>query len=169
LRVGVVWSGGFRPNAPQGWDAVNERRNVRLDMFARPLSGIDVEFFSVQKGDPAEAEIRDHELDYWPHGNFHNFAASIKDFSDTAALIANLDLVVAVDTATAHLAAALGKPTWVLIRLDTDWRWLLGRDDSPWYRSVKLYRQDEGQSWEPVLRRAVADLTELAHKHRTGG
>jgi len=166
LKVGVVWNGGFRPD--RGWD-VNERRNIRLDMFARALNTIDADFFSLQKGDPAESEIRGREIEYWPRGNFHNFAAELKDFVDTAALIANLDLVVTVDTSTAHLAAALGKPTWILNRFDTDWRWLLDRDDSPWYRSVRLYRQDESQSWEPVLRRLAADLAKLAEEQRADG
>jgi hypothetical protein len=166
LRVGVVWNGGFRPD--RGWD-VNERRNIRLDLFARALNAIDADFFSLQKGDPAESEIRGRELEYWPRGNFHNFAAELNDFVDTAALIANLDLVVTVDTSTAHLAAALGKPTWILNRFDSDWRWMLDRDDSPWYRSVRLYRQDESRQWEPALRRVVADLTTLANAHRAGG
>jgi len=168
LRVGLVWSGGFRANAPEGWDVTNEKRNIRLDVFARAFNDVDADFFSLQKGDPAESEIRGREAEYWPRGNFHNFAGEIADFSDTAALIANLDLVISVDTATAHLAAALGKPTWILNRFDTDWRWMLDRDDSPWYRSVRLYRQDESQRWEPVLRRVAADLTTLANEHRAG-
>jgi hypothetical protein len=140
-----------------------------LDAFAHALSEIDAEFFSLQKGDPAESEIRGREREYWPNGNFHNFANHIKDFSDTAALVANLDLVVSIDTSTAHLAGALGKPTWILNRFDTDWRWLLDRDDSPWYRSVTLYRQDESRSWESVLRRAAADLTKLANVQHARG
>lgn len=168
MKVGVVWSGGFRPHQPELW-AVNERRNISLALLARALSGVDVDWFSLQKGEPAESEIRDRDLKYWPNGNFHNFSADLKDFSDTAAFVANLDLVVSVDTSTAHVAAALGKPTWILNRLDTDWRWLLDRNDSPWYRSVKLYRQDESQTWEPVLRRVAANLTKLANAHRLGG
>jgi hypothetical protein len=165
LKVGVVWSGGFRPDQPE---ALSERRNIRLDIFARALGVVDVDLFSLQKGDPAESEIRHRELEYWPRGNFHNFAEDITDFVDTAALVANLDLVVSVDTSTAHLAAALGKPTWILNRFDNDWRWLRDREDNPWYRSVKLYRQGESRSWEPVLRRVVADLTTLANEHRAG-
>jgi hypothetical protein len=163
LKVGVVWSGGFRADWGQ---RVNDIRNIPLDLFAGALNAIDADFFSLQKGDPAEADIRGRELDYWPNGNFHNFAGDISDFSDTAALIANLDLVVTVDTATAHLAAALGKPTWILNRFATDWRWLLDRDDSPWYRSVKLYRQDDSRNWEPVLQRVAADLAKRAREHR---
>ena len=163
LKVGVVWSCGFRA-ALEGWGDANDR-NIPLDMFARALSAIDAQFFSLQKGEPAESEIRGRELAYWPRGNFHNFAGDINDFSDTAALIAHLDLVLSVDTSTAHLAAALGKPTWIFERFDPDWRWLLHRDDSPWYRTVKLYRQDKSQDWAPVLRRVAGDVTQLAARH----
>ena len=72
-----------------------------------------------------------------------------------------MDLVIAVDTSTAHLAGALGKPTWILNRFDSCWRWMLDRDDSPWYESVKLYRQDEDRQWAPVLERVARDLKEL--------
>jgi tetratricopeptide (TPR) repeat protein len=167
LKVGVVWNGGFRPNQPEVW-AVNESRNIPLAMFARELNHVDADFISLQKGEPAESEIRSRESEYWHRGNLHNFTDEIKDFSDTAALIANLDLVVSVDTSTAHLSAALGKRTWILNRFDTCWRWLLDRDDSPWYPSVTLYRQDESQRWEPVLRRVAADLTKLANELRPG-
>ena len=91
----------------------------------------------------------------------------ISDFSDTAALVANLDVIVSVDTSTAHLSAALGKPTWILNRFDSCWRWLLEREDSPWYQSVKLYRQAEDQLWQPVLRRVASDLTKLAQAAST--
>jgi len=167
LQVGIVWNGGFRGDQPEVW-ILNDRRNIPLDVFARALSGIDVDFFSLQKGDPAESEIRGREAEFWPRGNLYNFAGEIKDFADTAALIANLDLVITVDTSTAHLAAALGKPTWILNRFDTDWRWLLERDDSPWYRSVKLYRQDASWHWEPILKRVAGDLARLASEHRAG-
>jgi hypothetical protein len=159
LKVGIVWSGGVRPDQPPGW---SEKRNIRLDLFARALSAVDVDFFSLQKGEPAESELRGREAEFWPRGNLLNFAADIDDFADTAALIANLDLVISVDTSTAHLAAALGKATWILNRLDGDWRWLLDRDDSPWYRSVRLYRQDASRRWEPVLQRVAADLAKRA-------
>ena len=149
------------PNQPKQW-GVNERRNIPLKLFAEGLSSLNINFFSLQKGDPAESEIRNCEKDYWPLGNFFNFADELKDFSDTAALIANMDVVVSVDTSTAHLSAALGKPTWILNRYDTCWRWLLGRDDSPWYESVKLYRQGEDRQWVPVLERVARDLLRLS-------
>ena len=160
FKVGLVWNGGFRANQPELWD-INERRNIPLKILAQKLNSIKVNYFSLQKGDPAESEIRGHETEYWPSGNFFNYADELLDFSDTAALISNMDLVIAVDTSTAHLAGALGKPTWILNRFDSCWRWMLDRDDSPWYESVKLYRQDEDRQWAPVLERVARDLKEL--------
>lgn len=160
LKVGVVWNGGFRPDQPELW-ATNERRNIPLDVFSNGLNLLDADFFSLQKGDPAESEIRDREMQYWPDGNFHNYASELNDFTDTAALIENLDIVLSVDTSTAHLAAAMGKPTWILNRYDTCWRWLLDRDDSPWYGAVKLYRQSSDFDWEPVFARVVHDFKNI--------
>ena len=157
-RVGLVWNGGFRADQPELW-AANGRRNVELSLLAASLNHLDVDFYSLQKGEPAESEIKGRELEFWPGGNFHNYAHEFKDFSDTAALIDNLDLVVAVDTSTAHVAAALGKPTWILNRFDTCWRWLLNRNDSPWYDAVKLYRQDNSRHWRPVLQQVVDEIT----------
>ena len=157
LKVGVVWNGGFRPDQPELW-ATNERRNIPLNVFAKGLNFVDADFFSLQKGDPAEAEIRDQEQRYWPGSNFYNYASELRDFTDTAALIANLDMVLSVDTSTAHLAAAMGKPTWILNRYDTCWRWLLDRDDSPWYDAVTIYRQSADMLWEPVLNQVADDL-----------
>lgn len=84
------------------------------------------------------------------------------DFADTAALIANLDLVVAVDTSVAHLAAALGKPVWLLSRFDGCWRWLVERRDSPWYPTLRLYRQSCPGDWDSVIAEVVRDLGSLA-------
>ena len=82
-----------------------------------------------------------------------------KDFADTAAAIMNLDLVISVDTAVAHLAGALGCPVWTLIPCNCDWRWLLQRDDSPWYPGMRLYRQREYGQWDDVIARVAQDLS----------
>jgi len=84
------------------------------------------------------------------------------DFDDTAALVAGLDLVISVDTAVAHLAGALGRPVWVLSRYDACWRWLAGRRDSPWYPSLRLYRQPNPGDWESLLAEVAGDLQKLA-------
>jgi ADP-heptose:LPS heptosyltransferase len=83
------------------------------------------------------------------------------DFADTAALIANLDLVISVDTAVAHLAASLGKPVWLLDRFDSCWRWLDGRRDSPWYPTLRLYRQERPGDWDSVLAEVMRDLQDF--------
>ena len=94
----------------------------------------------------------------WDGPQIVDFTSLLNDFSDTAGLVENLDLVIAVDTSTAHLAGALGKPVWILNRFDTDWRWLLDREDSPWYPTARLFRQDETREWDTVIARVQAAL-----------
>lgn len=149
FRVGLVWSGGFRPNEPEYWSA-NARRNIEPERLIE-LDHPRIEYVSLQKGHPAGSSgprlvDQTHEL---------------SDFAETAALIESLDLVVSVDTATAHLAAALGKPTWILSRYDGCWRWMLGRSDSPWYPSVRLFRQQAPGTWDEVVRQVRDELFRL--------
>jgi len=156
LRVGLVWSGGFRPNQPEVW-STNNRRNIPLRKLAA-LNFSDIEFYSLQKGQPAESELAESIRDNWGGPEIFDFTNLLHDFLDTASLMENLDLVISVDTSTAHLAGALGKPVWILNRFDTDWRWLLDRSDSPWYPTVKLYRQEKAGEWDGVVQRVKADL-----------
>ena len=164
FRVGLTWSGSPTADQPE-MTAINERRNIPLEMISRlqQLSGID--FYSLQKGGQAESELEQNKPAIWPTNNLFNYVPELRDFSDTAALIANLDLVISVDTSTAHLAAALGKPTWILNRYDSCWRWLEDRIDSPWYSSVTLYRQKTPGDWREVLDLVEKDLRDLAQKH----
>jgi len=163
LKVGIVWSGGFRKDSPSLW-SVNGRRNIPfLEMAVlQDVEGVD--FYSLQKGEPAESEFLEEGPKLWTQANLINVAPKLKDFSDTAALIENLDLVITVDTSTAHLAAAMGKPVWILNRFDACWRWLRDRSDSPWYPSVQLYRQVNSGNWSELMTRVVADLKELVTK-----
>ena len=111
-RVGLVWSGGFRPDQPELW-AVNNRRNIPLRMIAGlKLPGL--EFYSLQKGEPAESELAQLKAGGWDGPELIDHSGELHDFEDTAALIEQLDLVISVDTSTAHLAGALGKPVWIL-------------------------------------------------------
>jgi ADP-heptose:LPS heptosyltransferase len=87
-----------------------------------------------------------------------HFGGAFQDFLDTAALCDSMDLVISVDTSVAHLAGALGKPTWIMLPHNSDWRWLLEREDSPWYPSVKLYRKTTVGSWDPIMKRIQSDL-----------
>jgi tetratricopeptide (TPR) repeat protein len=156
LRVGLVWSGGFRAHQPELW-AINDRRNVPLPKFAL-LKHPDIEFYSLQKGQPAESELAQLLARGWDGPHLTHFAAELADFADTAALLEQLDLLISVDTSTAHLAGAMGKPVWILNRFDACWRWLMDRSDSPWYPSARLYRQESAGDWDGVIRRVASDL-----------
>lgn len=161
LKVGLIWNGGFRIGAPELW-AVNKRRNIELDQIAA-LKGVEgVDFYSMQKGDPAESELIARKDLVWPE--LVNCAELLNDFSDTAALMESLDLIISVDTSSAHLAGALGKPVWILNRYDSCWRWLNGRVDSPWYPTAKIYQQKQPGNWDEVIVRVKADLNDLAQK-----
>lgn len=90
-----------------------------------------------------------------------DLAPEIRDFADTAAIIANLDLVLTIDTAVAHLAGGMGAATWLLLPHVADWRWLSGRDDSPWYPGMRLFRQERAGDWGAVMERVCAALSRL--------
>jgi hypothetical protein len=138
-----VWSGNPRHER-------DRERSIGLRSFL-PLFdafGADVTFVSLQKDvRPEDAALLRNRADILDYGD------ALEDFSDTAALISQLDLVISVDTSVAHLAGALGKPVWILLTYFPDWRWLLGRDDSPWYPTARLFRQDESRSWASVIAR----------------
>ncbi len=157
-RVGLVWSGEFKPE-PHLW-RVNKWRNIPLSRLAA-LKHPDIEFYSIQKGQPAESELGDLIGRHWDGPNIIDFTGQLNNFSDTAALIDNLDLVISVETSTAHLAGAMGKPVWILNPFNTDWRWLLDRTDSPWYPTVKLYRQEKAGDWDGVVQRVKSDLLNM--------
>jgi tetratricopeptide (TPR) repeat protein len=165
-KVGLVWSGGFRPNQPELW-FIDSRRNIPLAKLA-VLKHPDIDFYSLQKGEPAEAELAELIRYNWEGPHIVDFTSQLNDFSDTAALVENLDLVITVDTSTAHLAGAMGKPVWILNRFDTCWRWLLNRTDSPWYPTVKLYRQEKTGHWDDVVQRIRMDLDVFSAQHPEG-
>ena len=155
-RVGLVWSGGFHPREPELWSS-NMRRNVPLVAMAA-LAHVGAEYYSLQKGEPAESELAELQTRGWNGPPITDLTGRIRDFADTAALIEQLDLVISVDTAVAHLTGALGKPVWLLNRFDGCWRWLIDRSDSPWYPTARVYRQTRLGDWENPLRRVRADL-----------
>ena len=112
----------------------------------------NVTYYSLQKGDAAK-EARGRKIVELPD--------DVHDFADTAAIIANLDLIVSVDTSVAHVAAAMGKPVWVLSRLDACWRWLRNRPDSPWYPTIRLFRQRKFGDWADVFERIALEIRHL--------
>ena len=152
LKVGLVWAGNPRKDDPNCY-AVDRRRSMRLEHFA-PLANLPgVRLISLQMGESAE------EIKTPPAGmQILDPMEHVTDYADTAALIANLDLVIGVDTSVVHAAGALGKPTWVLSRFDGCWRWLEDRDDSPWYPSLRLFRQESAGNWEDVIEKVSVAL-----------
>lgn len=147
LKVGLVWAG--RPTY--------RRDRARSMPFAAlgPLWDIEgVSWYSLQVGE------RQSDLSSDPAGRIEDLSPYLSDFSETAAALSEMDLVVTVDTAIAHLAGALGRPCWVMLPFFTDWRWLMGRTDSPWYPSLRLFRQSERGDWGNVVASITDALTQ---------
>jgi tetratricopeptide (TPR) repeat protein len=148
LRVGLVWSGN--PRHPNDHD-----RSTPLRTMAR-LFDVGATFVSLQK-DPRP----DDKAALAERPEIVDLTTDLGDLAETAALISCLDLVITVDTSVAHLAATLGRPTWLLLPYLPDWRWLLGRDDSPWYPSMRLFRQGKTRDYGEVLDRVRNELLRL--------
>lgn len=148
FRIGLVWAGN--PD-----NSENARRSIDPGLL-KPLIQIPgVSIYSLQVG-------RDGEAKAVFGGSVTDLAPELKDFADTAAVIRNLDLVVSVDTAVAHLAGALGHPAWTPLAFVPDWRWLLDRDDCPWYPSMRLFRQKTAGDWPSVIKRLSAAIIKQA-------
>ena len=145
LRVGVAWAGNPRL-------AADRRRSMAPDHLAGLARLEGVQLVSLQKGGPMPPSGL--AMIDWMH--------VVGDFADAAALIAHLDLVIAIDSAPAHLAAAMGKPVWLLDRFDSCWRWLSGRSDTPWYPTLRIYRQTQPHDWNGVMAQVLRDLRQLA-------
>jgi hypothetical protein len=150
LKVGLVWAGSPRHS--------NDRhRSCPLGLFEALAGLTDVTVYSLQKElpDPQDA-LTLQRL------GIVDLSSRLNDLADTAAVIDGLDLVISVDTAVLHLAAAMAKPVWGLLPYSPDWRWMLHREDSPWYPTLRLWRQPEPGDWRPVLDRVAAELRHMA-------
>jgi tetratricopeptide (TPR) repeat protein len=148
-RIGLVWSGNAHHK--------NDRnRSIALGTLARMVS-TKARFVALQN----EAREADAAV-LAQRGDIAWFGAELVDFAETAALVAQLDLVISVDTSVAHLAAAMGKPVWLLLPVNPDWRWLLEREDSPWYDSMRLFRQTRRGDWSDVVERVAREIARLA-------
>ncbi len=141
-KVGIVWAGSARH--------INDHnRSCRLDSF-EPLTRIQgVRLYGLQKGEPAQ-QAKEFPLT--------NLGDCFEDFTDTAGAINNLDLIISVDTAVLHLAGAMGKPVWALLAYAPDWRWMLNREDSPWYPTMRLFRQRKWRDWDSLMRTVAQEL-----------
>ena len=154
MRVGLVWAGQARPAAP-GFAILDGRRSLTLAAFAPFASVPGVTFVSLQHGLRASENPPEGMRLIDPMG-------AVRDFAETAAIVANLDLVISVDTAVVHLAGGLGTPVFMLDRHDHCWRWLSGRDDSPWYPAMRIFRQPGFGDWATPIAAAVDALAALA-------
>jgi tetratricopeptide (TPR) repeat protein len=156
LRIGLVWSGNPQHN--------NDRnRSIPLRMLA-PILKVDATFVSLQKDARTEDRPALRE-----RADIVDLTTHLSDFAETAALVCCLDLVISVDTSVAHLSGALGRPTWMLLPYVPDYRWLLGREDSPWYPAVRLFRQDERRDYAHVVDRVHSELKARIAAGRSGG
>ncbi|MBV5337952.1 MAG: tetratricopeptide repeat protein [Deltaproteobacteria bacterium] len=143
MRIGLVWAGRRDQSS-------DRNRSVPFDFVSILLDCQDFYWYSLQIGEPSPN-----------HPNLIDITSKIHDFSGSASLISNLDLVITVDTSVAHLVGAMGKPVWVMLKYSADWRWLLNCGDSPWYPSMHLFRQEAPGEWGPVISRISSRLSTL--------
>jgi hypothetical protein len=144
LKVGLVWNGKEDPDP---------LRSISLEELA-PLGSLEgVQYFGLQVG-AAAADAK--KASAWM--NIVDLSEDVMDFGETAACMMNLDLLLTVDTAAAHLSGALGRPTWMMVPFSPDWRWLLDREDSPWYPTMRLFRQTRRKVWTDVVEKVVGEM-----------
>lgn len=146
FKVGIVWAGNpFQEN--------DKNRSTTFENFKKLKNIPGVMFFSLQKGE-ASWQLNDRDI--------INLEDKINDFADTAAIIENLDLIISVDTAVAHLAGAMGKPAWTLLSFVPDWRWMLSGDKCPWYPTMRLFRQKRKGDWNSVFSEVEKELRKIS-------
>jgi tetratricopeptide (TPR) repeat protein len=160
MRVGLVWAG--TPDHRRDW-----ARSIPLEMLGPLLTVPGVQFYSLQAGQAARHldELRKDSGEAWRE-RILNLAPLEEDMADAAAKMMQMDLVIAVDTAMAHLAGALGRQVWLLLPAVPDWRWQLEREDSPWYPTMRLFRQPRRHAWEPVIERVREELASTAQRYQ---
>src|SRR5579883_2271408 len=156
MKVGIVWAG----NPAHKNDHM---RSIALARLTPLLDLAGIQWYSLQVGDRAA------DLAGIAAGRIIDLAPDLDDFVDTAAAMMALDLVIGVDTGVVHLAGALGRPVWIMLPFDPDWRWLLKRGDSPWYPSARLVRQERPGDWDGVIARVRTALADVVERTRRGG
>jgi len=155
--VGLVWAGETRH--PR-----DDLRSIPLKEFLPLLQTANYDFFSLQVGPRAA------DLAALPDGtSVTDLGSRVRDFADTAAVMRQLDLIISVDTATLHLAGALARPAWALLPYAPDWRWLLQREDTPWYPTLRLFRQVALGDWAGVIKRVQEELSRVARLYGESG
>jgi tetratricopeptide (TPR) repeat protein len=150
-RVALVWAG--RPTHKN-----DKKRTLKLSAFAPLLARPDIAVITVQKGDQIS-----QVGGYWGKTPIINLGPDITDFADTMAILRNVERLVSIDTSVAHVAGAIGAPTSLVLPYAPDWRWLLNRDDTPWYKSIRLFRQQKPYDWSGVIERVAASFDEAPY------
>lgn len=148
LNVGICWAGRKLPDP---------RRTIPAACLSALAAVSQVNWYSLQINEGGVQGA------YPPLNPLIDLTGSIRDFEDTAALVSCLDLVITIDSAVAHLAGSLAVPTWLLLPFAPDWRWMLGHDDSPWYPTMKIFRQSQPGDWDSVLKRTASALEKFKH------
>ncbi len=157
IKIGLVWAGDARKdNYENVAYYMDLRRSLHLSKFSKLANIPETIFYSLQKGGPSQ-QVKEVRKQF----KIIDYTDKITDFADTAALIANLDLVISVDTSVAHLAGAMGKPVWILSRFDGCWRWLNQREDNPWYPTARIFHQKQPGDWDEVIDRLVETLEQV--------
>ncbi len=147
LKVGIVWAGSST-------HANDHNRSCKIEDFLPVLQIPNITFYSLQLGDRSE------DINELPENiNIVDLSDRLQDYGDTAVVVEKLDLTICVDTSVAHLAGALGKSIWVALCYNPDWRWLLERNDSPWYPTMKIFRQSQPQDWQSVFSQIAKEIT----------
>ena len=155
-RVGLVWTGS----------SYDPARSIPFEQLKPLLANHGVEFWSLQAREN-NAKWEQHQLERgWSARTFYTAGGSHAGIADMAALAAELDLVITIDTLAAHLAGSLGLPTWLLLKREADWRWMMDRDDSPWYPTMRLFRQRESGHWEAVITQVCERLRDWCEEQR---
>ena len=145
-RIALVWAG--RPTHKN-----DRKRTMKLEQFAPLFARDDLAILTVQKGEQI-AQVGS----YFGRAPLINLGPDIGDFADTMAILRHVERLVTIDTSVAHIAGAIGAPTALVLPQAPDWRWLLGRDDTPWYPSVRLFRQERAYDWSGVIERVSASI-----------
>ena len=156
LKVGICWQTSSNNETSSSNNETSKGRSCPVEYLEEIINIDTVNFYILQK----EVSVADNE---WlkSQTKIHNLSSSFNDLADTAAAIKQLDLVITIDTVIAHLAGALGKPVWVMLNFDSDWRWLIDREDSPWYPTMRLFRQPKIGDWNSVLKQVKESLENL--------
>jgi len=155
LKIGIVWASGMRTTDP-GLFGIYQEKSTSVEMFIQLLEMPGVTLYSLQVGKDASQIEK-----YQDNPRVVNLSPHITNFYDTAEFVEQLDLVISVDTSVAHLVGAMGKPVWVLLPFAPDWRWFLARSDTPWYPTMRLFRQTKLGDWQRVFTEVLANLTLL--------